>query len=161
MFNPSFEKNILPEVARVRGYLGYRFPYLSNDDLDDLMQDGLLKAFRLWPTYDPERASVRGWFTMITKHIIISWLKKERAIPVHDLVVVCPQHIDTALHYRMELDRVEAAMRELPDEWRIILVRYVEGEHYDQIADDMNVKLGTVKSRLFRARARLNKARMV
>ncbi len=161
MFNPSFEKSILPEVARVRGYLRFRFPYVSNDDLDDLMQDGLLKAFRLWPTYDPERASVRGWFTMITKHIIISWLKKKRAVPVNDLVVVCPQHIETALHYKMELDRVEEAMRELPDEWRIILVRYIEGEHYDEIADDMNLRLGTVKSRLFRARARLSKARVV
>lgn len=158
--NMDFEKHILPEVARVRGYLGSRFPYLSNDDLDDLMQDGLLKAFCLWPTYDPERASVRGWFTMITKHIIISWLKKKRAVPVNDLVVVCPQHIDTALHYQMELDRVEAAMRELPDEWRIILVRYVEGELYEEIADDMNMKLGTMKSRLFRARARLAKARL-
>lgn len=136
-------------------------------DLNDLsaliictnLLDGLLKAFRLWPTYDPDKASARGWFTMITKHIIISWLKKKRAVPVNDLVVVCPQYIDRSLHYQMELDRVEAAMRELPDEWRIILVRYVEGEQYDAIAGDMNMKLGTVKSRIFRARARLTKAR--
>lgn len=136
----------------------------SRDEGDDLVQSGLAKALA---SLDRFEAGTRldAWMFRILR---TTWIDRLRARKRH-ATVTDPEAVaavsdagagQRASEARMMLAKVRDAMRALPEEQREVLALVaIEGLPYRDAAETLGVPIGTVMSRLARARARL--ARMV
>jgi RNA polymerase sigma factor (sigma-70 family) len=128
---------------------------------DDLVQDGLERALARWPRRRPD-GNLRGWLYTIVYNRFISEERARRRrgtqLPFADAGEAELPEVDggqyAALHYRDFL----RAFRELPEEQRSVLVSIaVEDLSYQETAHALGVPVGTVMSRLSRARDRLRR----
>lgn len=161
----AFEQEALPHLDTLYR-VGLR---LAGDETqaEDLVQESVLKAFRSWHQYKPG-TNVRAWLLTILRHTFINEYRKRRrlATPV-DVTEVEPftvfpevQEADPEGDFFKQIvdDEVIRAIDALPDEFRETLVLSdVEGLAYAEIAAITEVPVGTVKSRLFRARQALQR----
>jgi len=135
---------------------------VRNDaDAHDVVQESYLRAFR----YADGLRGVDGrpWLLTIVRNTAYSWLRRRRMeeVPASDTIVddADPAALDPAVALVRRADRamVRAAIEALPLEFReTIVLREIEGLTYKEIAAVIDVPLGTVMSRLARARARLH-----
>ena len=143
----------------------------SRADAEDVVQEACLRAFRGIGGFAGVNA--RAWLLTIVRHAAYTWLGKNRSaslIMVDDLEAVeqrqarhgavhgesGPQTPEAVLIAKTEAARLEAAIAELPLPFRETLVlRDVQGLDYREIAEVTKVPIGTVMSRLARARRRL------
>ena len=146
-----FEAQVLPHLDAA--YNLARWLTRNDHDADDALQDALLRAYRF---YGSLRGEPRPWLLAIVRNACWSWLQTNR--PADLAVVDDAAEADTpgpeALLAR-ELDRraVNAAIAALPVPFREALVlRELEDFSYKQIAQIAGVPIGTVMSRLARAR---------
>lgn len=128
---------------------------------EDLAQDAMLKVLRGLPRFDPEGpARLSTWILTVTTRVCLDALRRgprrvEEALApeLRDVAAPSPE----ALAASRELGRrVQARMADLPDEQRAVLL--LRGYHdlgYDEIAAALDLEVGTVKSRLSRARQAL------
>jgi RNA polymerase sigma-70 factor (ECF subfamily) len=134
---------------------------------EDLTQETMLKAFRAWNQYE-RGTNARAWLLTILRHTFINQYRKAQRSGVHiDIgeiesfsVFREVQDVDPEGRFFDQLvdDEVVRAIDSLPDEFRETLVLSdVEGLPYQEIAKITEVPVGTVKSRLFRARQALQK----
>lgn len=122
----------------------------------DLAQETFLAAVRAFPSFRGE-AQVGTWLVSILRNQYTMWLrgrKKWRLTPLDGegerLAAPAPSNLEKGV--REILERV----KELPEELRTALVLfYVDGLKYAEIAEAMECPIGTVRSRLFEARERL------
>lgn len=133
----------------------------SKSDADDVFQDAFLRVYRFLPGFRGE--SLRGWLRRIVMNAFHdSRQKVRRLVPVEE-----PAQADLA-DLRQEpgqlledrgLDaRLEQALKRLPDEHRSILIlRAIDDLAYEDLAVALEVPVGTVRSRLSRARAALRR----
>lgn len=149
--------------------LVYSIAYRMLQDGDaaaDAVQEGFIKAFRALHTF--QGGSFRGWLVRIVVNTCYDVLRSRQRRPtdsLDDLAVeqeFSPQLIDPAegLHAYIERgelgDLIEAAICTLPEDQRLVLVLCdVHGYSYDEIATTAQLPIGTVKSRISRARAKL------
>jgi len=139
------------------------------EDAADLVQETYLKALRAWDHYEPQSdKGIRPWLFKILHNNFFSSLAKRRREPTlgDDLppVEVRSEQDEPApawdlahLDWEQVDDRLKAAIDELPEHYREVLLLWaVEGLKYREIADVQDVALGTVMSRLHRARAQLS-----
>ena len=135
--------------------------WLTRDDRDaeDVVQEACLRAFRFFDSF--HGGDSRAWLLTIVRHTCYTWLKKNRA---HELVPLDEEldGVDTGLNpeelllQNADQQSVRKAVEELPIEFReVIILRELEGLSYKEIASVTGVPLGTVMSRLARARKRL------
>jgi RNA polymerase sigma-70 factor, ECF subfamily len=132
-------------------------------EIEDLVQDSFLKAFRRLDTFE-HQSSFYTWLYRIAVNTILDSLKRRGRSPVQ--VVEDPELLSRpgpsqglgpgAALEREEVARVtHEALAELPEIFRTVLVlREFEDLAYQDIADVLGISIGTVESRLFRARAR-------
>ena len=131
-------------------------------DADDLVQETMLKAYRAWEQFEPG-TNAKGWLLTILRHAFINEYRRRRRRPeTVDIDAVEPfavfpdvQEEDPqgAFFDRIVDDEVLRAIDQLPEAFRETLVLSdVEGLNYQEIAKMLDVPVGTVKSRLFRAR---------
>ncbi len=156
----SFESEALPHLDSV-----YRVALrLTGDEAraDDLTQETMLRAYRSWHQYK-SGSNVRAWLLTILRHTFINeYRKSKRAGPTVDIgdiesfsVFDDVQDVDPEGTFFKQIvdEEVIRAIDSLPDEFRETLVLSdVERLSYAEIADVTGVPVGTVKSRLFRAR---------
>ena len=147
----------------VRGYqhrvFGVAFRMLNNRaEAEDIAQDVFLRVHRAIGAFRGE-ARLSTWLYGITSNLCLNRLvSADRTRMRHDEEAVMRAPSDAAdATAAMERSEVEAALRqaiaELPDERRIVIVlRDLEGLSYEEIAQALDVELGTVRSRLHRAR---------
>lgn len=136
------------------------------DEASDLVQETYLKAYRAADRYEPRGGGMRPWLFKILHNIFYSRVgraKREPTAvedfnstadgigrpddpePAWDLESLDWEHVD---------DRLKRAIDRLKPEYRTILLLWgVEGMKYREIADIQNVPIGTVMSRLHRARS--------
>lgn len=138
----------------------------DRDEADDLAQEVFIKAFRSLSGFKGQ-AQVYTWLYRIAVNRCLDWLKSRRRHPETSLDRVEVYRADGAVlrgsgatdaeMEQRELGRaLEGALRELPPDYRVALtLREVDGLSYEEVADAMGCSVGTVKSRLFRARAQL------
>jgi len=137
----------------------------GNDaDAQDLVQDVLLRVRRGLETYRP--GSLEGWLSRITTNAFLDDVRRRRRRPT----VALPEDadrvlVDAAADPDAVLDAttlpadVQAALRLLPDDFRAAVVLCdVVGLQYDEIAADLGIPIGTVRSRIHRGRALLREA---
>jgi RNA polymerase sigma-70 factor (ECF subfamily) len=162
-----FASVVLPHLADA--YALARWLTGNRADAEDVVQDACLRALRGIGGFAGVNA--RAWLLTIVRHAAYAWLGKNRSaalLMVDDLEAVeqqqaggggpdgGPQTPEAALIAKADAVRLEAAIAELPVPFRETLVlRDVQGLDYREIAEVTKVPIGTVMSRLARARRRL------
>jgi RNA polymerase sigma factor (sigma-70 family) len=139
----------------------------NRTDAEDVVQDSSLRAFRAIRGF--AGGSARAWVLSIVRNTAYSWLRKNRptaVVTVEDLEAVEAAHAkpgdqdvrtpEAALIAKTDAAHLRAAIAALPTPFRETLVlRDIEGLDYREIAEATEVPIGTVMSRLARARGRL------
>jgi len=162
-----FEAEALPHVGAL---LGTALRMTRNrSDAEDLVQETFLKAYR---AFDQYRAGTncRAWlFRILVNTGINDWSRRARRPPEVDYeaaepMLAAPETEALQAPSRGELaafeglldDEVRAALAGVPEPFRIVfLLSVVEGFQYKEIATILDIPIGTVMSRLFRARKQL------
>jgi RNA polymerase sigma factor (sigma-70 family) len=159
-----FANVVLPHLGDA--YALARWIARNDSDAEDIVQEACLRAFRGISGFGDVNA--RGWVLSIVRNTAYTWLKKHRnpkLVAVENVEDVAdaasdwgqgPAAPDAGLIERADAARLEAAIGALPDEFRETLVlRELQGLDYRAIAEVTGVPIGTVMSRLARARRRL------
>ena len=131
-------------------------------DADDLVQETMLKAYRAWDQYE-KGTNAKGWLLTILRHAFINEYRRRTRHPENvDLDTIEPfavfgeiqdQDPQGAFFDKIVDDEVLREIDKLPEAFRETLVLSdVEGMSYHEIAKILEIPVGTVKSRLFRAR---------
>lgn len=130
-------------------------------DAEDVVQEAYLRAYRFWDSFRGE--DCRAWLLAIVRNTCFTWLQQNRK-PTLPLDQDMPQLDNAASNpEKLVLANVDAellrqAVEELPPEFReAIVLRELEGLSYKEISAVTGAPLGTVMSRLARARARLQR----
>ena len=163
-----FASVVLPHLADA--YALARWLTGDRADAEDVVQEACLRAFRGIGGFAGVNA--RAWVLTIVRHAAYTWLGKNRSaslVMVDDLEALeqkqsspgaafeqAPQTPEAELIAKADARRLEAAIAELPVPFRETLVlRDVQGLDYREISEVTKVPIGTVMSRLARARRRL------
>jgi len=140
-------------------------------DAEDLLQDTLVRAFRSFSTFD-RSYSCKVWLLQIMKHIQIDRYRRRRSRPVEEEfeddrtaggesgreidLFPAPLDPEQLLLRRLVIEEVRGAIRRLPPAWQeVIQLRDIEELTYAEIARVLEKPIGTVMSRLYRARNQL------
>ncbi|MDZ7788936.1 MAG: RNA polymerase sigma factor [Xanthomonadales bacterium] len=148
----AFDELIERYAERLRGYV--RRVANSDSDADDLVQDAWLRILRGLPGLrDPAR--LRAWVFGIAHRVIIDRLRSRYAEPAHAPIEVLVDEADLQAEH-LKRDQVERGLAALaPPEREAVVLFYLEQLPLAEMAEVMDVPLGTAKSRLHRARTRL------
>jgi len=136
-------------------------------DAEDLVQDTVAKAYRSWDKYE-KGTNCRAWLVTIMRNTFINQFRraKKRPSPVEFEAVEEISVFETVQDrdpegsfFRYIVDaEVKRAVQELPEEFRLpVILSDIEGLSYAEIAEALDLPVGTVKSRLFRGRRRLQR----
>lgn len=154
-----FVKRLLEMHDRL---FNFAFKFTSDRDCAlDLLQDTILKALYNRDKYI-ENTNLAGWAFTIMKNIFINdYLKVKR---FRSLVDSTNDFISLNLlnssdgynpDYTYTIKEINNVIASFPEEYRIPFKMFVEGYNYKDIADDLNIPIGTVKSRIFHMRQKL------
>jgi len=148
-------------APRVKGYL-MRLG-AGNAVAEDLAQDAMLAVWRKAALFDPSKASASTWIFTIARNLRIDAIRKERRpeLDPNDpaLLPESARHADETIDWSQAEDRLRAALAELPrDQARIIELSFLAEKPHSLIASELGLPLGTVKSRIRLAMARLRLA---
>jgi RNA polymerase sigma-70 factor (ECF subfamily) len=145
----------------------YRLAYRLTGNLhdaEDLTQEVFVRVFRSLDTYTP--GTFEGWLHRITTNAFLDQARRRQRIRFDALSDERASRLasrapgpDTVYADTTFDDDIESALAALPPEFRAAVVLCdVEGLSYDEIADILGAKLGTVRSRIHRGRAQLRAA---
>ena len=159
---PSWDEIVREHSTRV-----YRLAYRltgNKQDAEDLTQEVFVRVFRSLSSYTP--GTFEGWLHRITTNLFLDQARRKQRIRFDAL----PEDVDDRWagrepgpelaweHNNLDLD-VQAALDTLPPDFRAAVVLCdIEGLSYEEIAATLDVKLGTVRSRIHRGRALLREA---
>ncbi|MFN4090322.1 MAG: sigma-70 family RNA polymerase sigma factor [Alphaproteobacteria bacterium] len=148
-------RRLTEEIPRLRRYARV----LVRDAVyaDDLVQECLIRAVSRLDSYAPG-TNLRAWLFVILRNVVINDYHRGRRGPA--LLELSEVHADLATAAAQEqhllLDEVRQAVGKLPEEQReIILLVPVGGLAYEEVAQILDIPIGTVRSRLSRARMAL------
>ena len=159
MASAKFQSNLMSLQANM---LNFAFMLTNNrDDAYDLLQDTTLKALDNEDKY-ADNTNFKGWvFTIMRNLFINNYRRGVRAATIIDTT-------DNLYHLNISQDsalespedsygasEITSAINKLSDEYRIPFSMHVAGYKYNEIAQQMNLPLGTIKSRIFFARKKL------
>jgi RNA polymerase sigma-70 factor, ECF subfamily len=155
-----FEEIVLPHLDAAFNYA--RWLTRNDADAEDVVQDACVRAVRFFPSLRDDDA--RGWLFAIVRNTWYSRLSRRAgAAEALPLVSMTDDPADSALDpearllQQLAVARVREALEQLPVDFREVLVlREIEGMSYKEIAAIVRVPIGTVMSRLARARDRLS-----
>ncbi|MGO1488708.1 MAG: RNA polymerase sigma factor SigE [Arachnia sp.] len=144
----------------------YRLAYRltgNKHDAEDLTQDVFVRVFKSIHTFRP--GTLEGWLHRITTNLFLDGARRKQRIRM-DALSIAPDHVwgsatgPEDLHVDAALDGdVGAALASLNAEQRVAVVLCdIEGLSYEEIADVLDIKLGTVRSRIARGRAQLRES---
>ena len=159
MASVKFQSNLMNLQSNL---LNFAYMLTSNrDDAYDLLQDTTLKALDNEEKY-AEGTNFKGWVFTIMRNIFINNYRRN----VRNATVV--DQTEDLFHLNLSQDsgfespegsvgasEITAAIDSFDDSYRIPFTMHVQGYKYNEIAEQMNLPLGTVKSRIFFARKRL------
>jgi RNA polymerase sigma-70 factor (ECF subfamily) len=128
------------------------------EEAEDVLQEAFTYAFRRLDSFRFE-SSFGAWLKRIVVNTCINHLKKRRVELVLTDQVVEPLELEEQVDYKQmkfDVERVRAAMEQLPDGYRIIFSLYMlEGYDHREIAEVMNISESTSKSQFLRAKRKI------
>jgi RNA polymerase sigma factor (sigma-70 family) len=128
---------------------------------EDAVQEAFLQVWRSAATFRAERAKASTWILTLVHRRAVDLVRREerrQADPLTDdsPAGVAPEETEEAAWLRFERERVQAALKQLPDVQREALeLAYYGGFSQSELAERLGVPLGTIKSRMFAGLARL------
>jgi len=135
----------------------------DEDDAKDLVQETLIKGIRFAEKF-AEGTNLKGWLFVIMRNTYInSYYKqaKRNAIFTVEEELSSPQLLTTASRNQGEsvfaMEDISKAMASIKPSYRIAFQKYFEGYRYEEIAEEMQLPLGTVKTYIYQARLGLKK----
>ena len=152
-----FEQIVLPHLDAA--YNLARWLTRSDTDAEDVAQESVLRAFKFFGGF--HGGDGRAWLLTIVRNTCYTWLQQHRAQElttlfdeeIHSVELANPE---TILLKGADREMLRQALEELPVEFReVIILRELEGLSYKEIANIIDAPVGTVMSRLARARKRL------
>ena len=158
---PSWDEIVRTHSARV-----YRLAYRltgNKHDAEDLTQEVFVRVFRSLSSYAP--GTFEGWLYRITTNLFLDGARRKQRIrfdglpeDAHDRLPAKGEGPAEKLDSDQFDHDVQDALDALPEDFRAAVVLCdIEGMTYDEIADVLDVKLGTVRSRIHRGRSMLRK----
>lgn len=156
-----FEQNILPHLDAA--YNLARWLTRNEHDAEDMAQESYLRAFKFFEGFHGTDA--RAWLLAIVRNTCYTWLQQNRG---RETMASFDEEIHTIENEASNPARLvlksddrevlKEALEELPVEFReVVVLRDLEELSYKQVAEIANIPLGTVMSRLARARERLKR----
>ncbi|MAF68845.1 MAG: RNA polymerase subunit sigma-24 [Micavibrio sp.] len=129
----------------------------NESNADDLLQATLLRALEKKELFN-EGTNLFSWTSRIMYNMFVSnWRRKVKFESQYDPEpYINAETTEASQDVKMELASVNEAMKELNDEHKEIMIMVcVQGMPYQDVADELNIPIGTVRSRLSRARTQL------
>ena len=157
-----FEKAVLPHLDAA--YNLARWLTRSDHDAEDVAQEAYMRAFRFFDSF--RGGDSRSWLLTIVRNTCYTWLKQNRT---HELTTAFDEEIhsvdsdtpnpETMLLQSVDNQLLRQSLEELPVEFReVVILHDLEGLSYKEIAVIANIPMGTVMSRLARARKGLEQS---
>ncbi|MCD9199002.1 RNA polymerase sigma factor SigE [Aeromicrobium wangtongii] len=142
----------------------YRLAYRlsgNRQDAEDLTQDVFIRVFRSLDSYEP--GNFPGWLHRITTNLFLDRVRRKSRLRMdgfgdgaEDRLLSHEVLPESAVHDANFDPDIEKALASLSDEFRVAVVLCdIEGLSYEEIADVLGIKLGTVRSRIHRGRTQL------
>jgi RNA polymerase sigma-70 factor (ECF subfamily) len=146
---------ILDHIPSLRRYA--RTLLRHPDRADDLVQDCLERGWRYLHSWDPS-SDLRAWLFTIMHNLYVNQMRRYSAAPQFvpiDEAEHCPD-TTTSAESAVQMHNLDQAINQLPAGQReVLLLVAIEAMRYEEVAAILDVPLGTVMSRLYRARERL------
>jgi RNA polymerase sigma-70 factor, ECF subfamily len=161
-----FESVVLPHLDAA--YALARWLTRNDADAADVVQEAMLRAFRYFDSY--REGDAKSWVLRIVRRTCYSWLERNRPAEVVPLEAegeldeevgasAAAGDTETLLQSRSDLRRLDALIEALPAPLReVVVLRELNELGYREIAEVIGVPIGTVMSRLHRARSTLRRA---
>jgi RNA polymerase sigma-70 factor (ECF subfamily) len=154
-----FEQAILPHLDAA--YNLARWLTRNEQDAQDMVQEASLRAFKFFDGY--RGGDARAWLLTTVRNTCYTWLQQNRRgqamTPFDEGIHSVDEdslNPSSLVLKNADMEMLQQSLEQLPDEFReVIVLRDLEELSYKQIAEVTDVPLGTVMSRLARARARL------
>ncbi len=157
-----FEETIMPHLDAA--YNLARWLTRNEHDAEDVAQDAVLRAFKFFGGF--HGGNSRSWLLAIVRNTAYTWLQKNRK---HELATAFSEeehdvedlasNPEVLLLKHADHQEIMRAVEQLPVEFReVIILRELEGMSYKEIAEMSDVPIGTVMSRLARARKQLEQS---
>ncbi len=140
--NNSFLKSLAMKLSK------------SREDAQDLLQETWLRILENSNGYD-NRNKFRSWASVIMKNIFINDYRKKKRQGVNVDMDDVKLSIAVDSDYLLVNEDIYKAISELPHEMSKVFYLYLQGYTYEEISKYVNIPLGTVKSRIFCAKKRL------
>ncbi|MBX3115581.1 MAG: sigma-70 family RNA polymerase sigma factor [Fimbriimonadaceae bacterium] len=148
----NFEREVSPELPvlyRVAKRLGCK-----HEEAEDLVQTCLIKAYKAWDRFDGQH--LRSWLIRILRNerlMVIRSQKDVLSLDEHEDLDIPVEGFWTALSGKLDAERILAAIEQLSPNYRLTIhLCDVEEMSYEEAAQIMDIPIGTVRSRLSRAR---------
>ena len=155
---PGFEQVFLPHLDAA--YNLARWLLRNDQDAEDAVQEAYLRAYKAFSRF--RGGDGKAWLMTILRNVCYTTIKKARSRETpepYDEEIhqsAGQSEIREAFRQKANAETLQCALEKLPDEFREIIVLHdLEGLAYKQIAVVMGIPIGTVMSRLARARGRL------
>jgi RNA polymerase sigma-70 factor (ECF subfamily) len=160
-----FEAVVLPHLDAA--YALARWLTRNDADAADVVQEAMLRAFRYFNSY--RDGDAKSWVLRIVRRSCYSWLERNRPAEIVPLkeeeadeppnAAIAAGSTEALLQSRSDLRRLDRLIEALPPPLReVIVLRELQEMDYRQIAEVTGVPIGTVMSRLHRARSALRRA---
>lgn len=164
-----FESELLPHADALFNF-AYHLTY-NEEDANDLVQETFMKAFRFMSLYE-KGTNAKAWLFKILKNAFINEYRKKAKQPTkvdyEDIIAYQDADEDkggVAYDLREDIfdgmmgDEITIALNRLPIDFKtVILLCDIEGFSYEEIAKIIDIPIGTVRSRLHRARNMLKES---
>ena len=154
-----FEQVVLPHLGAA--YNLARWITGNDHDAEDVVQESYLRALKFFSGF--RGSNSRPWLLTIVRNTCFTWLRQNRLSEltteldeeIHHMDQL-PENPESILLAAAQSELVRKAIQELSPEFReVIILREMEGMSYKEIAEIASIPVGTVMSRLARARSRL------
>lgn len=150
----EFKKDLIASLPKLRAFA---VSLIGNPDrADDLVQDTIMKAWAKQDSFEPG-TNIKAWlFTILRNEFYSQMRKRGREVQDSDGILTEQLSVHPAQYGSLDLQDFRKALEKLPDDQReaIILVG-ASGFSYEEAADICGCAVGTIKSRVSRARTRL------
>ncbi|MFO7526342.1 MAG: sigma-70 family RNA polymerase sigma factor [Ignavibacteriaceae bacterium] len=162
----DFEREAVPHMDALYNYAIKMTG--DSDDASDLIQDTYLKAFRFFDKFE-QGTNCKAWLFRIMKNTFINNYRKSTKEPdkvdyedvenFYENIKASnadSAHLEKDNYENLLDDELSQAITSLPEDFRtVVILADIEGFTYDEIADFIDIPVGTVRSRLHRARKML------
>jgi RNA polymerase sigma-70 factor (ECF subfamily) len=126
--------------------------------VDDISQDATIRVLTGLHKYNP-RWKFSTWTRVVTRNIFIDWFRRQRRRSFSEVPdIACPAMLpDATVAALQDQRRVRAAVEDLPPIYKqVIEMHHFQHLKYSEIADRLDLPMGTVMNRIFRARKKLH-----